>query len=186
MKSEECKSSISKIKDKEARLAAILALTKEPDKLSFIMEAIAVKQTLVKHREKLSKFTQHLTNNRDRIAVESIILRFGQCLDSLLSFDDKVAIYLKTSKKHNKVLEKRFNDVIKDKTDEDIHKFRVMLDNLDALNLRLASSGVDHKGLMKLLVDFKDKERAKVQTVSKIDEQFADLKFFRDYINDDN
>jgi len=186
MKSEKCKSSILKIRDKEARLAAILALTKEPDKLSFVEDAIAIKQALIKHKEKLSKFTQHLTNNRDRIAVESIIDRFSQSLDLLIEFDSNTVAYLKTSKKHTKVLDKRFNEIIKDKSEEEISSFKAMLDSLDTLSKKLESVGVDSKALLKLLVEFKDKETAKINTVSEIDSRFQNLKFFRDYINGDD
>jgi hypothetical protein len=54
------------------------------------------------------------------------------------------------------------------------------------LSKKLESVGVDSKALLKLLVEFKDKEAAKINTVSEIDSRFQNLKFFRDYINGDD
>lgn len=177
---------INEIKDKEAKLVAILAIRRCPESSNCVLKAVEAKSALSKYNDKRDKILEPLQTKKDRVIAAKLIEEIVSSIDLLLSFDPEVHAYLKTSKKHTKILQKRFNTILEGKSETEETRFVNLLDKLDTLAEKIQSLGIDSKSLIKLeLESFSLKQEMK-QVIENTSEELINLSFMKEYLNGNN
>jgi hypothetical protein len=153
MKSEKLCEKLASLKDKESRLAVILAARKHPEKLDTVVKAVEDKLASSKFTAKTAKLLEKLSSDTQREIANALLKSTRETLHRLLDYDPLVEEYLRTAKKSKKILQKRFDMILANKTYEEESKFVHLLDKLDSLSFKLESLGLDSKAIVKAELD---------------------------------